>query len=488
MLNANSETEFQIMCSVTDTIVDQQLTGKYQVFVSLLIDDIPRASLTNDDGTVLKIANEANPELVTVQVVVLEVISEYKGKEYINLDVYPKIVDLNSYQYKLGDGMCVEETVNFKNKGKLPVTVSWIRPDEHSCVDNNLAPESLVVDDRAIVRVLIDPRGSGRLRHILRFRATNIDGSSDVVVYVRGLVEQPQVIVRPTTLPRLGILCAGTLATYRTEFTSGMNNFELITKRLYRFNGNDEETWQPHSEQSFGSCTEGIGVKNMIYMSINYETVVNTQTNGISCELTEWTFAECHNVYNQTVAVVKPPDVQFNQRIVSFHRPLYKGVTHRHKGICLFNNTRCGLTYCWGNPLETVANNVHCWLEPANGVVDGDSSVEFELVVIPKTAGLHNKFSVPCFIQNAAVPEQITVEFTAKGFGAQVSYVDSTQVYRKIQWPHDEEQWSDVNREDEPCDYENIEAEDFFSLDDTVLRMPPNQSFKFELFEENEFE
>lgn len=88
----------------------------------------------------------------------------------------------------------------------------------------------------------------------------------------------------------------------------------------------------------------------------------------------------------QAVAYVRLPDVRLNVNGINVADPLYKGVSRGRRGIRLFNGTRCDLVYSWGNPVGSHANCMDCAFKPANGTVSGNSYVEFELVMTPKTA------------------------------------------------------------------------------------------------------
>lgn len=106
----------------------------------------------------------------------------------------------------------------------------------------------------------------------------------------------------------------------------------------------------------------------------------------ISCQLAEWSFDGSKTVYTQAMTYAESPDVvKLNTKVVTIDASLYRGISHRHKGIRLLNNMQCDFAYSWGAPLGSDTNNMHCALEPTNGMVNGKGSVEFELVITPRT-------------------------------------------------------------------------------------------------------
>lgn len=92
---------------------------------------------------------------------------------------------------------------------------------------------------------------------------------------------------------------------------------------------------------------------------------------------------------------VGPPDVRLNTEVVTIEASLYRGLPHRRAGIRLLNNTHSDFAYSWGAPVGTDANDMHCSLEPANGTVNGKSSVEFGLIITPRiTVSEHRDYNM----------------------------------------------------------------------------------------------
>lgn len=106
---------------------------------------------------------------------------------------------------------------------------------------------------------------------------------------------------------------------------------------------------------------------------------------GISCQLTEWSSAASNTaVYTQTAVYAQLPDIRLNVNAVTATESLYRGVPHSFREIRLINNTPHCYVYAWGNPIGPDSKCADCEFNPANGTVNGNSFVEFELKLTPK--------------------------------------------------------------------------------------------------------
>ncbi|XP_050525578.1 uncharacterized protein LOC126896668 [Daktulosphaira vitifoliae] len=492
-LDCFSEIKFTITCSVTSEIVNQQLVGKYHVILSLIIEHIPQVSLIYQDN----MRNEDRESFIkyeNVNVADLEVLCAYKGKEPICMEVYPRVVDLNSYKYKLGEGICVKETIIFKNKGTSPVNVSWLRYEEKnnqgnsycdSTINFEVVPEFLVVYQQAKFDIRIDPKRTGHVRNVLKFNMTNRDSVDNIEVYVRGYIEPPGVIIEPTSLLLLENQSIGTLVTHNINLKSWMHDDRSINLNVYYFENNDRELHLvSHKSYFFELNPKVSNLESIIVMKENYETSVNTDASGISCELTEWTLGGCKTVYNQTIALVIAPNVRLNKQIVSIDQPLYKGIGYHLKGISLFNYSHSGQMYCWGTPLGPHANLVLCTPEPTNGVIQSHTCIEFELIITPKTNKSYNSFTIPCFIQNAIEPEKLMIEFWVKDFSAKISYIDIIGIQRIIHWCDQEKEWKTNKTIDNIDELENEAeciTENYVMMSNNTMVYESENSFEAEL-------
>ncbi|XP_027850429.2 uncharacterized protein LOC114129790 [Aphis gossypii] len=425
---------FRVECGVSNEIVNEQLTGKYSVTATMMIDDIPKESI--GDQNIYFEEQEDNPELLSIEMAQIEVISHYSGKERISLYTDRIIVDLNWHQ--LSTDLCIKESVNFFNNGSYPVHVSWIPSTDNAHASIEVEPKSFEVTDRAKISVHVEPLCPGPFREMLRFVTKNRDcDTGETIIYVRGTVEQiPNVRVRPAIAP-LDNICAGTLESYNVEFNVISHGPFSVERYLYEFDTIGTLSLRG-DVKSFGPY----GNENMMYSTLNFKTPIETEATGISCQLAKWSFAGSKTVHTQSVTYATLPDVRLNVNTISIAESLYRGIPHTHKGIQLLNNAHCDFVYSWGNPMGSDTDKIDCMFKPSSGTVNGDSNIEFDFIVTPKKSGHLSKCYIPCFVQcNALAPQQISLECWINEFSATVTYVNVCGTQYSITWQDNKKQW-----------------------------------------------
>lgn len=187
-----------------------------------------------------------------------------------------------AYQYFRTD-LCVRETVTFANNGSCPVRVSWIPSADNAAAAVGVAPESFEITDRAEIRVQVEPLCPGvQLRETLKFSVENRDGQTgEMVLYVRGTVEQmPKVRVRPAIAP-LDIICAGTLESYDVEFEVTSDGPFHVKRCLYAFDTDvGAELSLRGDVKSFGPYGNGNTTMMSQLAKLNFKTPVETDVSG----------------------------------------------------------------------------------------------------------------------------------------------------------------------------------------------------------------
>ncbi|XP_025205925.1 uncharacterized protein LOC112602183 [Melanaphis sacchari] len=434
LLDKFSKTMFRVECGVSNEIVNEQLTGKYRVTATMMIDDIPKESI--DDQNIYYEEQEDNPESLSIEAAQIEVISEYNGKERISLYTDRIIIDLNWHQ--LRTDLCVKETVDFINNGSYPVHVSWIPSADNASASIEVEPKSFEVTDRAKISVHVEPLCPGPFRQMLRFVTKNRDCDTDeTIVYVRGKVEQtPNVRVRPAIAP-FDNICAGTLESYDVEFNVISDGPFTVQRYLYEFDTVGKLTL--HGDvKLFGPY----GNENTTYTTLNFKTPVEIEATGISCQLAKWSFTGSKTVHTQSVTYATFPDVRLNVNTITIAESLYKGIPHTHKGIQLLNNAHYDFVYSWGNPMGSDSDKIDCMFKPSSGTINGNANVEFEFIITPKKSGYLNKCHIPFFVQcNVLAPQKISLECRINEFSATVTYIDVYGAQYSITWKDNKKRW-----------------------------------------------